>query len=44
MIGGNIKAVLEIKIDGKNAIGEPTEDWKPYMTFEGFLDFIEWQR
>ena len=40
MIGGNIKAVLEIKIDGKNAIGEPTEDWKPYMTFEGFLDFM----
>lgn len=38
MIGGNIEAQLQIRTTGKNAIGEPVEDWHDVVELKGFLD------
>lgn len=38
MIGGNTKAVLQVKTTTKNAIGEPVSDWHDAVELTGFLD------
>ena len=38
MIGGNLEAMLQIRVTSKNAIGEPVEDWHDVVTLTGFLD------
>lgn len=38
-IGGNIKAVLQIKVDGQvNEIGETCQTWKNELNLTGWLD------
>lgn len=38
MIGGNIKAVYQIKTTSKNDIGEMIESWIDSKTITGYLD------
>ena len=38
MIGGNIKAVIQIKTTTRNAIGEAVVSWQDTQTLKGFLD------
>lgn len=41
MIGGNIKALMQVKVPGsKNSIGERVVDWLPVVEFKGFLDLM----
>ena len=38
MIGGNKKAVIQIKTTKKNAIGEAVKTWADIQTIKGWLD------
>ncbi len=38
MIGGNIIAQLQLKLSGKNEIGEGTATWQTIHEIKGFLD------
>lgn len=38
MIGGNIKAVLQVSTTTKNAIGEKVQEWHDVVELKGFLD------
>ena len=38
MIGGNIKAVLQVSTTTKNEIGEKVQEWHDAVEFTGFLD------
>ena len=40
MIGGNIKADIQIKRIARNTIGEMTESWSTDTTLNGFLDYV----
>lgn len=37
-IGGNIKAVLQVRTIASNAIGEQVETWQDVQTLNGWLD------
>lgn len=39
MIGGNIKATIQISTITKNAIGEPVESWDDVQIIKGWLDY-----
>lgn len=38
MIGGNIKAMLQVHSTTTNKIGEPVEQWEDVIELTGFLD------
>ena len=40
MIGGNIKAMLQVYTTTKNKIGEPVEQWIDVIELTGFLDLL----
>lgn len=40
MIGGNIKAEIQLKRINRNAIGEMVEEWSTDTTLSGFLDYV----
>ena len=40
MIGGNIKAEIQLKRVYRNAIGEMVEEWSTDTTLSGFLDYV----
>jgi head-tail adaptor len=37
-IGGNTRAILQVKTTVKNAIGEQVPDWQDVQTIKGWLD------
>lgn len=41
MIGGNINALIQVKVPGsKNSIGEKVVSWLPVVQIKGFLDLM----
>ena len=40
MVGGNIKAEIQLKRINRNAIGEMVEEWSTDTTLWGFLDYV----
>ena len=39
-IGGNLKAIIQISMTEKNAIGETVQSWKDVQTIRGWLDLM----
>lgn len=37
-IGGNVDAIIQISVTGKNGIGEQVKTWKSVQTLRGWLD------
>lgn len=40
MIGGNMKAVLQVSTTTKNEIGEKVQAWHDVVDFTGFIDLV----
>ena len=40
MIGGNIKAILQVSTTTKNEIGEKVPAWHDVVDFTGFIDLV----